>query len=135
MGNMAFIDAAIVAKLKELHCAYIGKVVSTDGKTATVQPLGLVKEYGSTETKTQAVIADVPVACRYKISAKKITYLTSLSGSTGSQTVAVPSEIEKGDLVVCLCADRDIEEARRGNNVLPPEGMHSITDSIIVGIL
>ena len=135
MSNNSFLNSLIASKLKELHCAYIGKVVSTDGKTATVQPLGLVKEYGSTATKAQAVIEDVPVACRYKFSTKKISYLTSTSGSTGSQTVAVPSEIEKGDLVVCLCADRDITEARRGNNDLPPAGYHSISDSIIVGIL
>lgn len=135
MGNMAFVDSAISKKIKDLHCAYIGKVVSTDGKTATVQPLGLIKEYGSTATKAQAVVKDVPVACRYKFTTKKITYLTSVSGSTGSQTVAVPDEISKGDLVVCLCADRDITAARRGKNEVPPVGEHSINDSIIVGIL
>ena len=135
MSSMSILHALIESRLKELHCAYIGKVISTDGKTATVQPLGLMQEYGSAATKAQAVIEDVPVACRYKFSTKKITYLTSTSGSTSSQTVAVPSEIAKGDLVVCLCADRDITEACRGNNALPPAGYHNITDSIIVGIL
>ena len=44
MGYMKFIDSAIEKKLMDLHCAYIGKVISTDGTTATVQPLGLIKE-------------------------------------------------------------------------------------------
>lgn len=135
MGNMAFVEQIIDARLKDLNCGYIGKVIWTDGKTATVQPLGLIKEYGSTATKTQAVVQDVPVACRYKISTKTITYLTSTSGSTGSTTVAVPREIKKGDLVACLCADRDISDARRGKNELPTAGTHRISDSIIVGIL
>lgn len=134
MGDMSFINRAIEKKLLDLHCAYIGKVVSTNGETATVQPLGLIKEVGGTAAKTQAVVADVPVACRYKLTTKTITYATSNGGSR-SQTVAVPSEIAKGDIVVCLCADRDITAARRGNNELPPVGHHNISDSIIVGIL
>lgn len=135
MGSAAFVNAAIEKKLLDLHCGYIGRVVWTDGVTATVQPLGLIKQTGSTETKAQAVVSNVPVACRYKIAAKTITYAVDSEGNTRSQTVAVPSQIAKGDLVACLCADRDITEARRGNNALPPAGHHSISDSIIVGIL
>lgn len=135
MGNMSFVDKAIEKKLMDLHCAYIGKVISTDGKTAKVQPLGLIQDASSSAAKAQAVVSDVPVACRYKISAKTITYAADANGSTRSQTVAVPSQIAKGDLVVCLCADRNITEARRGNNELPVAGRHDISDSIIVGIL
>lgn len=134
MGSMAFIDAMIEKKLMDLHCGYIGRVISTDGKTATVQPLGLIKETGSTSTKAQAVVSDVPVACRYKLASKTITY-TDGSGKKQDQEIAVPVQIAKGDLVACLCADRDITAARRGKNELPPAGRHRITDSIIVGIL
>lgn len=130
MGSMSFVDLMIDKRLKDLHCGYIGKVVSTDGDTATVQPLGLIKEYGSATAKAQAVVENVPVACRYKLSVKNIK-----DGDGNTVTVAVPTEIAKGDLVACLCADRDINEARRGKNELPPEGAHSISDSIIVGIL
>ena len=133
MGNMAFIDNAIDKKLMDLHCAYIGKVTWTNGVTATVQPLGLIKEYGSPASKVQAVVQDVPVACKYKLSTKTITYAYNAEGNTTSQTIAVPTQIAKGDLVVCLCADRDITEARRGGNVVPPTGHHSLSDSIIVG--
>lgn len=135
MGNMSFFDALVEKKLRDLHCGYIGRVIWTDGETATVQPLGQIRDAGSGTNKTQAVISNVPVACRYKFSVKTITYATNGEGSTRSQKVAVPEEIAKGDLVACLCADRDITEARRGNNELPPAGHHNITDSIIVGIL
>lgn len=129
MGSLAFVDAAIEKKLRDLHCGYIGRVISTDGNTATVQPLGLIREYGGS-AKAQAVVSNVPVACKYKLSTKTIT-----DGSGNKVTVAVPIGIAKGDLVACLCADRDITDARRGRNELPPAGRHSISDSIIVGIL
>lgn len=133
MGNMSFVDNLVEKKLMDLHCGYIARVIQTDGRTATVQPLGLMKNAGSA-AQAQAVVADVPVACLYKLSAKTITY-TDASGGSVSQTVAVPSPLAKGDLVACLCADRDITEARRGNNDLPVAGRHNISDSIIVGIL
>lgn len=134
MGNLSFIEQLIEKKLKDLHCGYIGKVVWTDGVTATVQPLGLIKEHGGS-TKPQAVVSNVPVACKYKLSSTTITYVVDTHGRTESKTVAVPKLIEKGDLVACLCADRDITAARRGDNELPPAGYHSISDSVIVGIL
>lgn len=141
MGNMTFIDSAIEKKLMDLHCGYIGKVISTNGLTATIQPLGLIKESGGT-AKAQAVVADVPVACRYKIIPTPITFVTGVSGnaesvssSSKTVTVAVPRQIAAGDIVACICADRDITEARKGNNALPPAGRHSISDSIVVGIL
>lgn len=134
MGNTAFVENIVNRKLMDLHCAFIGKVTWTDGETATVQPLGLIKEYGSTATKTQAVIQDVPVACKYKISTEEIAFVDK-DGAEHKKTVAVPKLLTKGDLVVCLCADRDITDARRGRSSLPPAGHHSISDSIIVGIL
>lgn len=134
MGDMSFIGNQINGRLLDLHCAYIGKVAWTDGETATVQPLGLIKAIGSTTAKEQAVVQDVPVACKYKLSTKTIVYVDN-KGQNQSQTIAVPKMIAKGDLVVCVCCDRNIAEARRGNNVLPPAGSHSISDSIVVGIL
>lgn len=131
---MSFFEAIIEKKLMDLHCGYIGRVVWTDGITAKVQPLGLIKQAGSSTAKAQAVVSDVPVACRYKFEAKTLSYTTS-SGGKANQTVAVPRQIAKGDLVACLCSDRDISAARRGKSELPPAGRHSISDSIIVGIL
>lgn len=136
MGNLGFVNALIEKQMMDLHCAYIGKVISTNGKTAKVQPLGKIKEYGSSETKSQAVVDDVPVACRYKFTKKKITYsVDGTETNIRTQDIVEPEEIKAGHLVVCLCADRDISAARSGQNELPPAGRHSISDSIIVGIL
>lgn len=134
MGNMGFVNNIIEAKLKDLHCGYIGMVVWTDGETATVQPLGLTKSYEGKAMK-QAVVSNVPVGCKYKLASTTITYCVDAAGNTRSQKIAVPTLIAKGDLVAVLCADRDITGARRGRNELPAAGMHSISDSIIVGIL
>lgn len=133
MGNMSFVTNLIEARLKDMHCGYIGEVVWTDGRTATVQPLGLTKAYGG-EAKKQAVVSNVPVGCKYKIATAFIDYVDA-DGNVRSQKIAVPSLIAKGDLVAVLCADRDITSARQGRNELPASGMHSISDSIIVGIL
>lgn len=126
MANMMSLFEKLIAnRMADMHCAYIGKVISTDGETASVQPLGLAR--------SSSVISNVPIACK-KLSSKTL-YYTDGDGAKNSQTVAVSGRIAKGDLVVCLCADNDITEARRGNNEKPTAGGHKITDSIIVGIL
>ena len=43
--------------------------------------------------------------------------------------------MEKDDIVYCLCAERDITEARRGNFSIPPTRHHELSDAIIIGIL
>lgn len=96
-------------KLLALHTAYLAKVISTNGRTAKIQPLGLTKAYGSAAQK-QSPLSNVPFT-------KQIT------------------EISAGDIVVCICCERNITEAKKGNNVLPPAGHHSMSDSVIVGVL
>ena len=48
---------------------------------------------------------------------------------------ATIKQIEEDDIVVCLCADRDISQTKNGSVALPAHGSHSLSDSIIVGIL
>lgn len=134
MGNLSTFDHMMEKKLMDLRCGYIGKVLSTNGVTAKVQPLGKIKDSAG-ETKDQAPVSDVPVACRYKIRKKTISHLISTSGATETLDIAIVEELKAGDLVACLCSDRNIEDARRGINSVPPAGRHSISDSIIVGIL
>lgn len=109
MGYDKYFDSFIEAKLLNLHTAYLAKVISVSGKTAKIQPLGKVKEYGESE-KSQSVLTSVPHT-------KQVT------------------EIAKGDVVVCVCCERNISEAKKGRNVLPPTGHHSMSDSIIIGVL
>lgn len=132
MGNEKFLDAIINRKLKDLHTAYLGTVLSVNGNSATVQPLGLIKAYGG-EPQKQAVISNVPIAA-YKTKTAEITYLTP-DNQPKTQTILIPDNIVKGDIVICVCCDRDITDAKRGKNTLPPVGHHSLSASVIVGVL
>lgn len=149
---MDFIENAIEQKLLSLHTCYLAKVLSINGNVAKIQPLGKTKAYGE-EAKTQSPLSNVPIAqsARYKISAKNITYVTDTSVSTtkadgyvtgvtvsdkkNAQNVAVLKSLEAGDIVVCVCCERNISDAKKGVNSTPPRGHHSMSDSIIVGVL
>lgn len=109
MGNMSFFENMIERKLLNLHTAYLGKVVSTNGKTAKIQPLGMTKAYGEAAQK-QSSLSNVPIT-------KNVT------------------EIAEGDIAVCICCERDITDAKKGRNAVPALGHHSMSDSIIIGVL
>ena len=127
MGFDKYFSEAIQQTMRNLHTAYLGKVLSVNGNTATVQPLGLTKAYGE-KAKAQAIVSNIPIAT---IKAKTAEITTE----TGTQTVLVPSTLARGDIVICVVCDRDITEARKGKNALPPVGEHSLSDSVIVGVL
>ena len=140
MGNLDFFNSAIEKKLKDLHTAYLAKVLTVSGNKATVQPLGLIKEYGGA-TKKQAIVSNIPIATK-KITSKSITFVSdaTLSGETLNATkktenIAVVSPIVSGDIVICVCCDRDITDAKNGINGLPALGDHSLSNSVIVGVL
>ena len=134
MGNVSIFNGLIEEKLLNLRTAYIGKVLSFDGACAAVQPLGVVKQYGKPAVK-QGIVSDVPVvaSARYKISTEKC--LCGVGDEISERTHVVLTPLEKGDLVFCVCADRDITDARRGRLTTPPAGHHSISDSVVVGII
>lgn len=108
-------DNFVEQKLLNLHTAFTAKVISVviDEKTGKIirkiQPLNLTKQYGK-EAEKQAVIEDVPIL-------KHI------------------GEVEKGDIVFCMCADRNITETKNGKFALPPLGHHCINDAVIVGVI
>lgn len=136
-------------KLLSLHTAYLAKVISTSGNTAKIQPLGMTKAYGSDAIK-QSPLSNVPIAT-HKIGNDTIKVVSGVSCNVekdGDILKDVKIEVEKttidipqikpitaGDIVVCICCERNITEAKKGNNVLPPTGHHSMSDSIIVGVL
>lgn len=122
MGNLKFFESIVDRKLLDLHTAFLGKVLSISDNVAKVQPLGLTKEIGG-EAHSYAPVASVPMTnqARYKFKVKN------------EQVTAKP--IENGDIVICVCCDRDITEAKRGKSVLPPIGHHTMSDCVIVGIL
>lgn len=171
MGKLDFFDNMVEQKLMNLHTCYIAKVISTDGNTAKIQPLGKSKQYGETAIE-QSPLSNVPIAnsAKWKYTKETITYVTDVTINTekgsfatdvsgGNESAAYVSATAKaltsatltktkatkdivtvkaiatGDIVVCVCADRNITEARKGNNATPPAGHHSQSDSIIVAIL
>lgn len=150
MGLQTIVENVVEQKLLNLHTCYLAKVISVSKNltSAKIQPLGMTKAFGES-AKAQSPLSNVPIAqsARYKISAKDITYLkdvstsksdgyvTSVSESKDTQKVAVLESLEAGDIVVCVCAERNISDAKKGVNSTPPRGHHSMSDSIIIGVL
>lgn len=172
MGKLDFFENMVESKLLGLHTCFLAKVISTNGKTAKIQPLGRTKEYGK-EAQTQSVLSNVPIAnsAKYKYTKETITHLKNVTLNTSSGTFAknvgggnnsaayvsssgsalTSASIEKetetknmvtvvplaaGDVVICVCGERDITVAKKGENATPALATHhSMSDSIIIGIL
>ena len=116
--------------MMNLSTAYLAKVIAVTSTTATVQPLGKIKQYGE-DAQKQAVVSNIPVLrnARNKITSKTIT----IDGA--DYTLAVLTPIAAGDIVLCVVCDRDITQALKGVDDLPPVGHHSKSDSVVVGVI
>lgn len=154
MGYSKFFENMIEDKILEINVAYVAKVLSCTEKTATVQPLTMVKQYGK-KAQTPAVVSDVPIleSAKYKMGYpfSTISYVKNVSVTTEKEgkyvtdvslnvekaeiDVIVPTDLAVGDLVFCVCSDRNSTEAKNGTMSTPPVGHHSLSDSFIVGIL
>ena len=121
------IDSLIEQKLLGLHTAYFAKVISVYGDTAKIQPLNMVKAAGQT-AKKQAVLT-VPILP----SAHKHGWRTIYTEDSSFSVPTVES-VSSGDIVLCLCGERDITETKKGKFALPPVGHHRMSDSVIVGM-
>lgn len=129
-----------------MHTAYLAKVLAVSGKTAKIQPLGMYQTADG-KAKAQSVLTKVPIL-------EHVRHITlvkqslSVKVSEGSATISPnphPVEdnvghvkiepIKAGDIVVCICCEHNISEAKRGVNALPPAGRFNMSDSIIIGVL
>lgn len=135
MNDLSVFDEAIEQKLLNLHTAFIAKIVAVKGGKADVQPLNLIKQYGQ-PAKQQAIVENVPILKTvYKIE------LFEFEGSGGNHPThkhgghvrLIP--VMAGDIVLCVCADRDITATQNGTMALPPVGRHEIKDAVVVGLL
>lgn len=122
MGQLKFIESIVEKEMLDLHTAFLARVLSLSGNQAKIQPMGLTKEVGGT-AKAYAPISSVLVT---KQSQNKVFV------ENGEIMV---SPLKAGDIVICVCCDRDITEAKCGKNVLPPVGHHNMSDCVIVGVL
>ena len=136
-------------KLLALHTAYLAKVISTNGNTAKIQPLGMTKAYGGIAQK-QSPLSSVPIATQkiVKNSVSVVSGVTldvekdgdtikdvKLNVSKSKVDIAETQAISAGDVVVCICCERDISQAKKGINSTPAIGHHSMSDSVIIGVL
>ena len=129
------IEGMIEEKLLNLRTAFIGKVMSMESDSVcSVQPLDKVKAYGK-EAKSQSVISKVPILSHvrhYTLSEQ------TLSGSVSPVTHGGHVKIEPlrvGDIVLCVCAERDISSSVKGMSTTPPVGHHQVKDAIVVGLI
>ena len=149
MGTFKAFENMIEKKLMNMHTAYLGKVLLVDGNTAKIQPLGMTKAYGEKAQK-QSSLSNVPIATK-KITTEKISVISetslnvekegdtvknvSLNVKRSDITIAKETPIKAGDIVVCVCCERDISAAKKGVNTTPAIGHHSMSDSVIIGCL
>lgn len=134
-----FFDGAMEAKLLNLHTCYLAKVIAIGGDVATVQPLSLVKQYGKA-AKRQAPVPDVPIAshCKGRIIEKELKYVSGVADHAavyGTEKILQFEPLKAGDVVICVCGERDITEAKKGNLALPTNRRHDFSDSMIIGVL
>jgi hypothetical protein len=142
-----YFDNLVEEKLLNLHTAFIGKIVSMEGETfCTIQPLDKIKAYGK-PAKQQAVISKVPILNHVRhYTLVKQTLTTQHSHGSGvivPETHPVPDNeghlrvepLRAGDIVLCVCAERDISSSIEGMSVTPPVGHHQQKDAIVVGLI
>lgn len=140
MGTMSVFENMVEKKLLNVHTAFIAKVLSTDGKKAKIQPLGMSQAYGE-DSLNQSVLSNIPIihSARWKLEEKRLWELNEIVEQNvikkGDAKVLVVEKIEAGDLVVCVCGERDITKSKKGINSIPVYGHHSMSDAVIVGIL
>ena len=137
-GRLGVFEDLIEDKLMNLHTAYIGKVLSVNGAQAKVQPLNMVKQYGKEAEKQKPITAYIHNNARYKLRTETLKYVSNVTNHSpvfSEKEIMVSSPISAGDIVICVCAERDITEAKRGKLATPSLGHHSLSDSVIIGIL
>lgn len=135
-------DETLSEALLNMHTAFIGKVVSVSGNLATVQPLNMMKQMGG-DAKKRSVISDVPIlhhVGHWRIYDQSLDVRDSYSGggsispsSHGGHVSFTP--VGAGDIVFCICADRDISQTRKGKFATPALGHHEISNAVIVGLI
>ena len=137
MGLGTVLDDFVEEKMLNLNTCFIGKVESVKAGKAKVQPLTMFKTYGG-EAKQPAIVEDVPI-CKnvYKIELYEWEQMPPEGDHPPHKHEGhvrlVP--VQAGDIVVCVCADRDISETQNGSMALPSLGHHDISNAIIVGLL
>lgn len=148
MGMSKVFDDMMEEKLLNMHTAFIGTIVKMEGADkCSVKPLDKIKSYGQ-KAKEQAVVSRVPIlnhVRRYTLVKQNLTVQDTY---TGGGTITpnphpTPSNeghlrvepLKAGDIVLCVCAERDISSSSKGKTTTPPVGHHQIANALVVGYL
>lgn len=143
MSLSTVIKGIVGEELKSTHVAFIAEVLTLDNEKtkAKIQPLGLIRGYGGAATK-QAVLTNVHIArsarCKFTGAAFEVVTAENIwddDADRMEETFTTPTPIAVGDLVLCICCDRNIDAALKGENSLPPVGCHNQSDCVIVAII
>lgn len=152
MGMSETFSNLVEEKLLNLHTAFIGKVISVESpQLCSVQPLDKIKAYGHS-AKSQAVITKVPVLnhVRHYTLVKQALSVSVTDTYTGGGSATISPNphptpdneghlkvepIKAGDLVLCVCAERDITSSSQGMSSTPPVGHHQIGNAVVIGLL
>lgn len=143
MGMGSVFDNMIEEKLLNLHTAFIAKVVSVQNENlCTIQPLDKIKAYGQ-KAKSPAVITRVPILSHVR-HYSLIDQTLLARDDHGDDVNILPqshsghlviSPLKAGDIVLCVCAERDISSSVKGISTTPPVGHHQGKDAIVVGLI
>lgn len=152
MGASQMFSNMIDEKLLNMHTAFIGTITSVDGPDlCSVQPLDKIKAYGKA-AKAQAVISKVPILNHVRHYTLVKQYMTldvvdTYTGGGSGEPIPNPHPAENnighlkveplkaGDIVLCVCAERDISSSVKGMSNTPPVGHHQIANAVVVGLI
>lgn len=109
-GFVKMLTRLIDSHIRQVHTAFLGKVTALDDKgRATVQPLTMTKSTGEKAAKYPSL--------------------------TGVPVIESAKPVGKNDVVLCVCCERDISDAIRGVSSVPANWHHSMTDTVVVGVI
>ena len=123
MAGLTMFEKIIDKKLGTVHTAFLARVITAKGTTADIQPL----------LTNAPILINIPVIqnARYKLTEQEIR----IDGNSFTNLVKTP--LRNRDVVVCICSENNISSAKKGEmpSMSEPTQKHSLTNSIIVGIL
>lgn len=136
MGKTSAFSDMIEQALLNTHTAFIGKIVSMKGDFASVQPLNMTQSMDGEVSKLPKLDC-VPVLKSVRKWDKKEEIISTSAGDP-AHTHKIehwePRKPEPGDVVCCVCADRDISETQKGEFAVPVLGKHMLSSAVVVGI-
>lgn len=136
MARSAAFGNMIEQALLNTHIAFVGKIVKVKGDFASVQPLNMTQSMDGTITKLPK-LDNVPILKSVRKWDKKEEIISS-SGGDPAHTHKIqhwePKRPEPGDVVFCVCSDRDIADTQKGEFAVPVLGHHMLSSAVIVGV-